>query len=284
MVYSVFTDRLGNNLFQFAAAFSIDKDVIICVPNKREYKYILQYSELFFKGIEIIDFVPDEEMVYCDPAYTYTKIKHKVENKLVLRGYFQSYKYIDKTLIRKQFRLDKSIALDLKERYPRLLSQKFSAIHVRRGDYMKNLYKHPFCGKRYYREAIKELGNPDRIIIFSDDIKWCRNNLRGENIDYMEGSSFLDDFFLMTFAEQLVISNSSFSYWAAFLNEKKSKVIVPSLWYGFRHKVDTRDLIPKGWQVINNHYSLFLLIRAVIQFISHHLRHRFGTLKARLLR
>ena len=274
MVYSVFTDRLGNNLFQYAAAFSIDKNVIICVPNKSEFKNVLQYSEFFFRGSEIIDFVPDGENVYSESAYTYTQIDPINKTNLVLKGYFQSYKYIDEGAIRNQFQFDDSFVLKLRKRHQGILSEKFSAIHVRRGDYLKNLYKHPFCGKRYYKEAIKKLGNPDRIIIFSDDIKWCRNNLKGPNINYMENTSVMDDFYLMTVADKIVISNSSFSYWAAFLNEKKSKVIVPSLWFGFRHKVDTTDLIPKEWTVLRNNYSIFGLIRAIYQFLRDSIHHR----------
>lgn len=79
----------------------------------------------------------------------------------------------------------------------------------------------------------------------------------------------------MTLSNNLIISNSSFSYWGAFLNEKKHKVIAPSLWFGFRHKVDKSDLLPPEYEIINNNYTIKSYTIAFFQFIIDHIKYKF---------
>ena len=64
---------------------------------------------------------------------------------------------------------------------------------------------------------------------------WCKNNIKPKNIRYMSDSDPITDFFIQTISRNNIISNSSFSYWAAYINESRKKVIAPSLWFGFRH-------------------------------------------------
>ena len=78
----------------------------------------------------------------------------------------------------------------------------------------------------------------------------------------------------MTLSNNLIISNSSFSYWGAFLNEKKHKVIAPSLWFGFRHNVDTSDLLLPEYHIIKNNYSIKSYTLAFLQFVSHHINYK----------
>ena len=174
MIYSVFTDRLGNNLFQFAAALSLDDNVTICVPDKDEFFETMKYKDIFFKGINIINAIPNNIDTYIEPYFKYSKIPFKKNSDLILRGFFQSYKYIDRDKILKYFNRNSSIISKINKLYPDLLSLNFTAIHVRRGDYLKVLYKHPFCGLNYYKEAIKKIGSDNKFVVVSDDINWCK--------------------------------------------------------------------------------------------------------------
>lgn len=278
MIYSVFTDRLGNNLFQFAAALSLDDNVTICVPDKDEFLETIKYKDVFFKDFNIINYIPDGPEIYIEPSFEYSKIPYNNNSDLILEGYFQSYKYIDREKILKHFNRNTSIISKINKLYPDLLSLNFTVIHVRRGDYLKVLYKHPFCGLTYYTEAIKKMGSNKKFIVVSDDIQWCKKNIKAINIQYIENSSLLIDFFIMTLSQNLIISNSSFSYWGAFLNEKKEKVIAPSLWFGFRHNVDTSGLLLPEYDIINNDYSIKSYTRAFLQFVLHFINYKIKSI------
>ena len=275
MIYSIFTDRLGNNLFQFAAALSLDDKVTICVPDHEEYDEVIKFQNIFFKDFKIINYIPKGVKVFEESSYNYKKINHNIDDELVLKGYFQSYKYINREKILKYLKRNTSIISEITKLYPDIVPFNFTAIHVRRGDYLRSLYKHPFCGLDYYKKAIKKIGSEKKFIVISDDIKWCKKNIKTTNIRYIDNSSILIDFFIMTLSNNLIISNSSFSYWGAFLNEKKHKVIAPSLWFGFRHKVDISDLLPPEYEIINNNYTIKSYTIAFFQFIIDHIKYKF---------
>lgn len=119
--------------------------------------------------------------------------------------------------------------------------------HVRRGDYLKapNMC---VCTPDYYVHAISkmnELVNPDLFCIFSDDIEWCKENLsalcKGKKIVYVEwnkGKDSFRDMQLMSLCKHNIIANSSFSWWGAWLNQNKGKVVIsPERWM----KVDIKN-------------------------------------------
>lgn len=111
------------------------------------------------------------------------------------------------------------------------------AVHIRRGDYITQ--NNPNArGVDYYMEAInvlqRQLVNP-RFCFFSDDLEWVRSNFC--NLDNIvianENKSLTDieELQLMTKCHHQIISNSSFSWWAAWLNQNKKKIIVvPKVW------------------------------------------------------
>lgn len=113
--------------------------------------------------------------------------------------------------------------------------------HVRRGDYLKDsLYG--VCTSEYYVKAIDEINkrvSPDLYCVFSDDIKWCKENL-GEIIgkdkdivfvDWNKGENSFRDMQLMSLCNHNIIANSSFSWWGAWLNNHEDKVVIaPSVW------------------------------------------------------
>lgn len=113
--------------------------------------------------------------------------------------------------------------------------------HVRRGDYLKDpLYG--VCTSEYYVKAIDEINkkvSPELYCVFSDDIKWCKENL-GEIIgkdkeivfvDWNKGENSFRDMQLMSLCNHNIIANSSFSWWGAWLNNHDNKVVVaPNIW------------------------------------------------------
>lgn len=113
-------------------------------------------------------------------------------------------------------------------------------IHIRRGDYLYEPAFMNICDMDYYDRAIKEILSDDKqhiFYIFSNDIHWCNEHisplLKGHNIVFVNnnvGENSCWDMFLMTHCKDLVIANSSFSWWGAFLNKRNGRVIAPGTW------------------------------------------------------
>ena len=178
MIYVVFCDRLGNNLFQLAAALSLSTEITICVPLDDEYQATLKYKDTFFKGLPILNYVPNGISIYEEPFYHYSEIPYTVGTDLIIKGYFQSYKYLNRDKVLDQFAVDNQTMEFIKTTYPEILKDRYTSIHVRRGDYLKALHKHPFCGLSYYLKAINLIGKNENFIVVSDDITWCKNNIK----------------------------------------------------------------------------------------------------------
>ncbi|EPO2592080.1 alpha-1,2-fucosyltransferase, partial [Escherichia albertii] len=86
------------------------------------------------------------------------------------------------------------------------------------------------------------------FFIFSDDIEWCKDNIFLDNKTYfVQGDTYHVelDMLLMSKCKHNIISNSSFSWWAAWLNENRNKIVIaPSKWF----KKDIKhDIIPESW-------------------------------------
>ena len=129
--------------------------------------------------------------------------------------------------------------------YNRLLIHEISScnsvgLHVRRGDYLYAPEFNGICNLEYYKKAITEIlsdGNDHCFYIFSNDINWCKQEieplLNGNKVVYVIGNTGKNscwDMFLMTYCKNLIIANSSFSWWGAFLNKNVSKVVAPYPW------------------------------------------------------
>lgn len=113
-------------------------------------------------------------------------------------------------------------------------------IHVRRGDYLKHPAFAGACDIDYYQRAIPEIlkdGLPHTFYIFSNDMKWCETNLKplfgGNKVVFVTENTGKDscwDMFLMSHCKELIIANSTFSWWGAFLNNNGGRVIAPATW------------------------------------------------------
>lgn len=130
-------------------------------------------------------------------------------------------------------------------------------IHVRRGDYKNAPEFNGICTTEYYKKAL-EAATRDRkptIFVFSNDITWCRENLPvlvpGLDIIFIDGNRGSDscwDMFLMTYCRQLIIANSTFSWWGAFLNPYAQTIYAPTLWL---HRDCTIEILDPQWKTID---------------------------------
>lgn len=119
-------------------------------------------------------------------------------------------------------------------------------IHVRRGDYLNLKEYKGICDLEYYQTAIKKLCDPSKsYFVFSNDSVWCQKELMplfSGNQSYLvninsEKRSFWD-MYLMSLCKSLIIANSSFSWWSAFLNKRAERVISPKKWINTNKSLD----------------------------------------------
>ncbi|MEC8405426.1 MAG: alpha-1,2-fucosyltransferase, partial [Verrucomicrobiota bacterium] len=130
-----------------------------------------------------------------------------------------------------------------------ILPHKFSAIHVRRGDYIsvkKYLSEFGVCSVDYYRKAIERLNPELPILVVTDDHDWVRSTLMkiDDRIQLYEGKNHFDDLFTLSLAHELVMANSTFSWWAAYQSSAEL-VISPNPW--FTNSKREQDLVHPSW-------------------------------------
>ena len=288
MVYSILTDRVGNNLFQVAAGASLaykhKVDYAVCVPNfilpdgSDLENYIEQYKKNIFRKVSFVKEIPKDVNEYCQSGFHFTPIEYK--NKICLRGYFQSEKYFEKDYIRDLFSIDNSTLQYINKKYGELFRDEINSLHIRRGDYLKRPQRQPICSLRYYKSAINLLGGNKRYLVLSDDIEWCKKHFKGNNFFFSEKEDPIVDLYLQTMCNNNIISNSSFSWWGAWLNSNsQKKVIAPKQWFGKQmNNWDMSDLIPREWLRLDNPKSLLLKTK----IIAYDIKDLFGKISKRI--
>ena len=175
-------------------------------------------------------------------------------DNVTLHGYFQSEKYFKhiEHEIRQDFTFKNEIAIPCKHKMSTVDTP--IALHIRRGDYLRNAAHHNNLGLDYYESALKKFDNDRTVIIFSDDPQWCKEqNLFAEDRFLVsEGSDSYTDLCLMTLCSDFIIANSSYSWWGAWLSKAVDKVVcAPEKWFGPANAHhDTSDLLPGEWTII----------------------------------
>ncbi|MGE4574902.1 MULTISPECIES: alpha-1,2-fucosyltransferase [Parachlamydia] len=258
-IVPVMTGQLGNQLFQIAAATSLalDHNAKVTVPDLKNLKTwgIPTNRQLVLWRIDTTE--PKVALTsFTEASFAYAPIPYKPNMKL--NGYFQSEKYFEKHKdeIIKLFAPMETIENDLKNRYTDVVDHPCSiSIHIR--TYMDSDPKHLYYylnGRAYVEEALSFFPEDAYCVVFSDNIEWCKKELAGirPNLRFIEGESHINDFYLMSFCKHNIISNSSFSWWSAYLNQNPYKVVIaPKKWFTPRVGHDTRDLIPNSWITID---------------------------------
>lgn len=146
-------------------------------------------------------------------AYLYSKFREGEIPDIYVQDYTYFDKYKDK--IRKVFGSG-------------INSIDYVAIHVRRGDYCNNPFYVDLWQTDYYEQAIAQFPN-ERFMIFSDDIDWCKENFIGREYTFNEDTVDYEVMNTMASCKGIIMANSSFSWWAAYLSN--AQVIAPKAWY-----------------------------------------------------
>lgn len=257
--------RLGNQLFQIAATIGIAETHGY---NWGFYENLDRSAagRLFalrgqLRNERVTVHYQEQQGTYYDVSLP----KLRGSDVLALGGYFQDRKYFERSLVTlgKYLQLPEELLEVVRETVPEVESDFSVALHVRRGDYVELQALYNVLDVNYYIRALKLLQTRiDTIIIVSDDIPWCKEHLESvlpHRLVYSPFQDELQDFALLHLARTLVIANSSFSWWAAFLkhvslrstsNSTVDRVFAPALWYNlsgaFAH-LNHDDFLPDEW-------------------------------------
>ena len=181
-------------------------------------------------------------------------------NDCYLVGYWQSEQFFrDVTSsVRTQFQPSAMLSTETLRIRERMLNSSSIAIHLRRGDYITTK---PMAARNlsvgYYKECIAlqmERRPNSEVYVFSNDIAWCRKNLNlGCPIHFVEhtnSATAFEDLWLMTAAESLVIANSTFSWWGAYLAERQDRTVyAPKSWF-HPNTLDDQYLNCLDWHLV----------------------------------
>lgn len=249
---------LGNYMFQIAcvyiygiennkeAIFTADDSVII-------HKHISVYKNNVLKNINIIPNKNYSNFSYInESSFNYNAIP-SIDGDVYLNGYFQSEKYFKnhRKYIIDLFSYPQPYVDAIVHKYENLFNKNTCSIHVRRGDYLNFPNNHPTQSMNYYMKAIKQMPKDSVFLIFSDDIAWCKQNFPElpEKFIFIEGNTDHEDLLIMSMCKNNIICNSTFSWWASWLNNNPNKIIIaPSLWFGpaYAH-YNVEDLYCENW-------------------------------------
>jgi hypothetical protein len=255
MIITKIQGGLGNQMFQYAygkhLATKYNKK-LYCDINFYQYQSLRNFSLHDFDNIDIdtsIDKIKVNFPIYkIDDDFKFKELPDPNNSGYYLDGYWQSEKYFKESevIIRKQFKPNKNLFDKILET-PGLDTRTVS-MHIRRTDYVTSDGYHPVQSLDYYQNAIDLVGDYDTLYILSDDINWCKDNLKFKNMTFREGNSDIEDLILMSMCANNIIANSTFSWWSAWLNEHPDKKIIsPSKWFGDNVNLNISDIIPSDW-------------------------------------
>lgn len=167
--------------------------------------------------------------------------------------YWQDKKYLTGSL-KMEFKLTE-LSLKNAELIEQIESGNVVSVHVRRGDYLTSSNASTYggiCTEEYYKSAIAtvlEIAPDARLLFFSDDSQYVRHTYKFDNmqiVDWNKGENSFYDMFLMSKCKYMILANSTFSYWAARLNQNAKLICCPTKWTNENNP----DIILNSWMKI----------------------------------
>lgn len=193
----------------------------------------------------------------------------KLPSECLLDGYWQSPRYFEPIadeLRNSIFQFRYPINAEAQKLKAEIQSGSSICLNVRRTDFLTNQF-HGALSEEYFYSAVEKMGettSEPKIYVFSDDIPWCRENLRFPYetvvVDHsFKGYKFATYLELMSACRHFIIPNSTFAWWAAWMGKHPEKrVIAPTRWFNPTSSADFygstdfdregRDLVPGSWE------------------------------------
>lgn len=241
-----FKGNLGNQMFQIASTIGIAE------KNDNDFFFIdWQYSKYFSYKFPV-SFI-DESFIYVkEKKFNYYE-RNLNSGNYDLDGWLQSEKYFNVKKTKEIFKFEKEFEDKLINKYRFLFLKKTILISVRRGDFVNNPYYFQLSFKYYFFAITENFPDwQDRNLIFaSDDIKYCKYHFSFlKNAFFLENLDAIEQMLIGSKCDDFVISNSTFSWWIAWLGEKTTtKIIRPVKNFRgqFGMQNDDSDYFPSRW-------------------------------------
>lgn len=265
MIISKLQGGLGNQMFQYAIARSLS--LKSHKPFMLDLSFLQKHSIPRTYDLDIFNISPDfnnsflQNTVHInEPHYHYSEgytnlIVNLLNNNytILLDGHWQSERFFleFKEEIKKDFKfIDKINNLELLKV---IESTDSIMLNVRRTDYLQSSF-HGVMKLDYFEKAkqiIETKIKKPHYFIFSDDLDWCKKNLKWNNttiVDHQyKGNKFSLYLQLMLSCKHFIIPNSTFAWWAAWLGSNEDKIVIaPKQWFT-DSTINTSDLIPLDW-------------------------------------
>ena len=216
---------------------------------KYQYKY-LSLMNLIFRRKRKSLITDDKFNNYVD------KIDNLNMGNWYLRGFWQRTEYFEnyrKDILR-AFPLKCTISEEEKKIVKKLENGQYIAVHIRGGDFINPKYN--LCDINYYQQALNEINKENLpLVVFTDDKKYSKELLKKFNVVYYishDVNNSIADMYMLSMSKKLIISNSTFAFWGAYLSEIiDQEVICPkyATWDGTNYRFFTQR---NFWKVVDN--------------------------------
>jgi hypothetical protein len=244
--------RLGNQMFQYANLLGVKYKLgydIHLTKNQIDTSMLVESFDLKECVLLDVEEIYNNE-TYLENCHCFDPNVFKVDDNTNLRGYFQTEKYFSHCadVVKKEFTFKESIVSNCEILLKELKNKNLVSIHVRRTDYLSLTHIHGKFNLDYYKQAIDLFTEPNTFfVVVSDDINWCKNNFQYENFIFSNGDTNFD-LCLQSKCNHHIISNSTFSWWGAWLGENKNKkVVAPKKWFSDSFEYSYVDIVPYNW-------------------------------------
>jgi len=276
---------LGNQLFMLFVTFAygIQYNEKVVFPIHIGTQKRGTYWETLFSHLTIFTTMSPENQYnvhefarYQEPSFSYRTLPNFGDQNTLLYGYYQSPKYFEPH----QQRIFQLMHLSDKIKEVRLkYSDLFSidplpsgsneplhivSMHFRLGDYKHKRYYHPIMNYEYFEEALRytleKRPNVKRVLYLCEkqDNDYVGRQIvklqkKFPTLEYVKVPDDIPDYeqlLIMSCCQHNIMSNSTFSWWGAYMNENSNKLVCfPSIWFGqfFEHTHDSKDMMPNEW-------------------------------------
>lgn len=270
MIGVYFEGRLGNQMFQYAFAlhaaqklgthFFMDETTEQCII--RKYFELAGYN-VFNSRLNRLFFGKSKPVVTIENAKTFFENAPLLgQDNCFYKGYFQSELYFKdiREQLKKEFRIKPGHLVDVRSVLKITNNKPLLALHVRRTDYLTHGdasmgAKDLSLPASYYDACLGKIANPEQfnIVFVTDDPKFAKTQFAKWNPIVSSNHNLIVDFQILLEAEVLVVANSSFSWWGAYLNKNCKRVFAPRYWLGLNIKKEYPcDIIPESWEQIES--------------------------------
>jgi len=253
----------AHNGYELRNVFNIDLKTFFCIElfirliRKLRIFRNWYVVKIIFRILKLVRINICEEHEYFIFNATHLSQKFCING---LFGYWQSEYFFKQSIdkIRTVYSFNHSrLSKETKEALYRINQTQSVSIHIRRGDYLSKELKNTFgnvCTLNYYYSAMdlitEKVDNPF-FFVFSDDIQWAKENITIPEVEFISWNKNEDswqDMFLMSECKHNIIANSTFSWWGAWLNRNKDKIVIAPSGFLYLYDNDKNiNTIPENW-------------------------------------